>query len=118
MKTFKSYPGKAERAPEVNEVQIFKYLFREYNQIFDENSHFRLIVEIIGIMLNEDLFKENAARLIQQRMEDFLIKITERLPSHRTFSYLLNFKTINSLVLLFSTIWRCCQFALDTFLRS
>lgn len=117
MKLFKAYPAKPEKSPDQNEVALFKLLFGKSDELFPE-THFRLSVQTFALMLSDDLFKPNPARLVQGKLEDFLRLLTERLPANRTFSFLLNFKTIHTLVFLISSIWHCCDYALDDFLKA
>lgn len=49
IKIFYVYPAKPERSPDQNEVALYKFLFKNTEQIFAE-THFNLMIQIFGLM--------------------------------------------------------------------
>jgi hypothetical protein len=119
MRMFSCIYSLAVKPPEIAEIQIFNFSFRRCEELFDKDSHFIFKHRMLSLFVNEDFYRPNRVSLIQTKVEDILLQLTERVPAHRTFNQLCNIKTMQILTYIFSSFSLCQGIEpLDNFLRN
>lgn len=107
------------KPPEISDIQMFRMSFRRCEELFDKDSHFMLKHRMHSLFINEEFYSPNRVSLIQTKVEDMMLQLTERVPAHRTFSQLCNIKTLQIISYIFSSFSLCQGIEpLDDFIRN